>query len=92
MDDERKARLAEGLRAYRESGVVAERLDPLQKAAANPSSLRRAINGKCYDCVGRDADAGWRKRVAECDLTKCPLWNVRQFKGVVIEGEEEAEE
>ena len=29
-----------------------KRLNPIQKALANPKSLRAAINGKCFECGG----------------------------------------
>lgn len=63
--------------ARRAMGILPERLDPLEKAAANPKSKALAIKAKCYDCVGRDADPGWRDRVRGCQIMICPLWNVR---------------
>ena len=44
--------LENGRTAYLEklkSGEI-EKLDPIQKAKANPKSLRAAINAKCFEC------------------------------------------
>ncbi len=68
----------EKLREMRNQGEQVERLDPIEKANKNPTSLRLAINAKCYDCVGRDADQNWRKRVEHCEIEECPLWSVRR--------------
>lgn len=56
-------------------------LDPLEKAAANPTSLRAAVNGKCFDCQGGAADPGWRERIGSCDVKSCPLNAVRPYQG-----------
>jgi len=57
-----------------------ERLTPLEKAQQNPKSLRLAINAKCYDCGGEDADPGWRGRITECVIPECPLFPVRPYQ------------
>lgn len=67
----------EGLKRYREglqNGTIekAVPLDPFEKLATNPSSLRLSINAKCYDCVGRQ-----KKEIELCTMTTCPLYNVR---------------
>ena len=45
----------EGLQRYQDKLKAGEvervALDPLDKAKANPKSLRLAINAKCYDCT-----------------------------------------
>lgn len=56
------------------------RLDPIAKAKSKPTSLKFAIRAMCYDCEGRDADRGWRKRVRECSIDECPLHHVRPYK------------
>ena len=33
-----------------------QRLNPLEKAKVNTKSLRLAVNAKCYECEGEDAD------------------------------------
>lgn len=64
----------EAMRKRRESGEVIERLDPVEKARLHPKSLRFAINGKCYDCVGS------RREIRMCPCCSCPLWNVRPYQ------------
>jgi hypothetical protein len=49
-------RLRAGLDAWRAAGSPT--LDPIQRAAANPTSRALAIAAKCYDCQGCDADPG----------------------------------
>lgn len=50
-------------------------LDPIQKAKQNPTSLRAAINGKCYDCC-----CGNRAEVSRCQITDCSLYPVRPWQ------------
>lgn len=73
-----KARLASA--ALRASGVPLERLDPIEKARRNPQSLRLAINGKCWDCIGAGADPRPRDAIRHCTITDCPLWPVRPYQ------------
>jgi len=41
-------------------------------------SLRKAVNGKCKDCIYDDAAAGtWRQQVTLCSSLDCPLYEVR---------------
>lgn len=68
------------MREMREQGIQIERLDPLQKAQANPKSLRLAINAKCFDCVGRGHDSNWRGAVGQCAITECGLWAARPYQ------------
>jgi hypothetical protein len=68
------------MRARREAGEVITRRTPLEKAAAKPTSLRLAIDGKCFDCVGQDCDPGWRERIRTCSVSKCPLHPVRPYQ------------
>ncbi len=70
----------ETLRLKRESGEIIERKNPLEKAAARPDSLRLAINGKCYDCIGQDADPDFRGSIRNCICTDCPLYPVRPYQ------------
>jgi hypothetical protein len=55
-------------------------LDPAAKAATRPTSLRLAINGKCYDCQGRDSDPGYRGRIRTCSIATCTLHPVRPYQ------------
>jgi hypothetical protein len=42
------------------------------------SSLRKAINDKCQDCIYDEEAAGnWRVQVSLCSCKSCPLWGVR---------------
>jgi len=59
-----------------ESGPV---LDPIARSAANPTSRTLAIRAKCYDCVGRGADPGWRWQIGNCDAA-CPLVPFRPYR------------
>lgn len=61
-------------------GIKPERLSPLEKAAKSPRSAALAIRAKCYDCQGQDCDPGWRDRVANCPITKCPLYPLRPYR------------
>lgn len=61
-------------------GKTPVRLDPIQKAAADPKSKTKAIAGKCYDCEGRDSDPHWRWRVGNCGVKGCALWPVRPYR------------
>ena len=54
--------------------------NPIEKSRDNPRSLRLAINAKCYDCIGQDADPNWRNSIRECTCYDCPLYNVRKYK------------
>lgn len=50
-------------------------LDPIEKAKANPKSLRRAINAKCYDCA-----CFQRVEVTKCQAKDCPLHALRPWQ------------
>ena len=63
-----------------EQGIKVVVLDPIEKAAKNPTSLRMAVNAMCWDCVGAGADANARAAIRECGIQKCPLWNVRPYQ------------
>lgn len=72
----------EAQRRMRENGEQLERLSPREKAARNPSSLRAAINAKCFDCVGAEnADGGYRRAVRECPARTCSLHPLRPWAG-----------
>lgn len=66
-----KARLLAGEKAYK---------NPLEKAKESPHSLRFAINGMCYDCIGRDGDPDWRGSIRNCICTECPLYPLRPYQ------------
>lgn len=67
--------------AKRESGEL-KVLNPIEKAADNPKSLRLAVNAFCWDCVGGDADPGPKQRVRDCAVQGCPLWSHRPWQKI----------
>lgn len=71
-------------RAIAERGPTkaAERLNPIEKAKRNPKSLRLAINAKCFDCEGQDADPRVQWRIGNCVIPDCPLWPVRPYQSL----------
>ena len=76
--------------AMRDAGIAVVVLSPIEKHLRAPTSLRAAINAKCYDCVGQDCDANWRGRVGTCTVVKCPLHSVRPFQHKAESDEEDA--
>lgn len=78
MNPLEKARAASA--ALRDAGIDPVRLDPIEKSRANPTSLRLAINGKCWDCVGAGSDPNPRATIRECAITECTLHPVRPFQ------------
>lgn len=70
-----------------------ERLNPRDRAAKNPRSLKMAIRAKCWDCVGGDnADPGWMRTIHECCVTRCPLHGHRPYQDYVGRRKNEEEE
>lgn len=59
----------------RAQGIAPEALDPIQKARLNSTSLRAAINGKCWDCANES-----RQAIRDCDITGCTLRPVRPYQ------------
>jgi len=49
-------------------------MNPIEKANKYPNSLRAAINGKCFDCQGRNDDPGVVKRIRTCEIPECTLY------------------
>ena len=54
--------------------------DPLEKLRQNPTSLRAAINAKCWDCVGMDSDPAPKWRIGNCHMSDCGLFAVRPYQ------------
>ncbi len=48
---------------------------PMEKALANPKSMRAAVNAMCWDCSGFS-----RPEVKRCEMEKCPLHNFRPWQ------------
>lgn len=67
-------------RLRREAGIKVEIKNPIEKANARPDSLRLAINGKCYDCIGQDGDSDWRGSIRNCVCVDCTLYPVRPYQ------------
>src|SRR5690554_1398349 len=53
---------------------------PIEKAQDKPTSLRLAINAKCFDCVGCGFDPKPHNEIRNCQITDCPLWNLRPYQ------------
>lgn len=68
------------LQRYHESGQKAERKNPLEKLDLNRTSLRLAVNARCYQCMGENHDPGVNKRIADCNSEHCALYHVRPYK------------
>jgi hypothetical protein len=62
------------------AGIVTERLDPIERARRNPTSLKMAITAKCWDCQGGDDDPHPRWRIANCTMPDCPLFPQRPYQ------------
>ena len=71
-------------REMREAGLDVERKNPMIKAKEDPTSLRKAINGFCYNCMGGlidgSCDPNWRKDITNCTSWDCSLRPVRPFQ------------
>ena len=52
-----------------------KRLNPIEKAKANPNSRRDAMNAKCFDCV-----CDKYTEVTLCPSKDCPLWPLRPWQ------------
>jgi hypothetical protein len=73
-------RAREKRREMQARGEAFVRLDPIQKAAANPRSAKMAIKAKCYECCGAGADPGIRATIGGCTVTLCPLHPHRPYQ------------
>lgn len=72
----------------RAAGWKPGRIDPIAKAHRNPTSLRLAINGKCWDCQGAGADPGCKEAIRDCRAKDCTLWPVRPYQNLGAADEE----
>ena len=66
--------------AMKDAGVKPVLLNPIEKARRNPQSLRLAINGQCYGCVGAGHDPNPINAIRECEIKDCTLWPVRPYQ------------
>ncbi len=80
-------RLAE-MAASGEKRVV---LNPIERAKKYPTSLRKAITGKCWDCCGAGAD-GWkhtRETISLCTASDtCTLWPLRPYQNMKADNDD----
>lgn len=67
---------AKARRERNEAGLLATR-SPIEKLADNPTSLRLAVDSKCWDCMGAGGDPCVNWSVGNCRTKACPLWAVR---------------
>lgn len=73
----------------KELGIKTVIKNPIEKARENPTSLRKAINGKCWDCIGAGQDPNPRRAIRKCVIKDCTLWPVRPFqKSAVLDSDE----
>lgn len=77
----------EAMRIRREAGEVIKKLNPMEKSQKKPTSLRLAVNAKCWDCC-----VGQKKEVKICPSKDCPLWAVRPYQNAKVEEDELDEE
>ncbi|WP_026610732.1 hypothetical protein [Methylocaldum szegediense] len=86
---EKLSPLEKGRKRWEELRAKGEvkRLDPIEKARLDPKSLRKAINGKCWDCIGAGADPNPRGAIANCHITLCTLWPVRPYQHIAGKAE-----
>jgi len=68
-------------KAMRDAGIAIRPKNPLEKLAERPDSLRLAVNAKCYQCEGEDADPSVKWRIGNrlCEDT-CALYAVRPYQ------------
>ena len=73
------------LKAWRENGGEIIRLNPVERAQANPKSKALAIKANCYVCSGESAS-----EAKLCQVQKCPLYLHNPYKK--MKGAMDAEE
>ena len=74
------SKLKQGLKEYRQKlklGLIErpQQVNPIEKAKQNPTSLKFAINAKCFDCSGFE-----RPGVRDCEFNDCPLHHQRPWQ------------
>lgn len=62
--------------------AIKQRLTPAERSAADPKSLRLAIDAFCHDCKddGSNRPHIVKARVRECTEKGCRLWLVRGWQ------------
>lgn len=87
---ERLLRAQQKMSEMRANGWKPTVLNPVEKAKANPGSLKLAIKAHCWTCSGAGADAGVKFHVRDCRVKNCALHPHRPWqniKGGLVEGE-----
>ena len=69
------ARLARQQRA--KDGIPTVRMNPVEKALANPNSKALAIRAMCYQCVGGELAV---QNIRNCSSGSCPLYAHRPYQ------------
>jgi len=70
-------------RKNRESGIIDVKKNPKQVWELEKTSMRKAINANCYDCIGAENHI---KRIRFCNIINCPFWLLRPYsKGITQE-------
>ena len=76
----------EALKKKRAAGQVGYTSSPLEMLKRHPSSIKRAVQAKCYVCIGGSLEEappkGWRQMIAFCGKSDCPLYFVRPYTGM----------
>ena len=57
-------------------------LNPVDKANANPRSLKLAIRAHCWNCMGQNSDPGVKLRIRDCAILNCALHPHRPWQTV----------
>lgn len=60
--------------------IPIKRKNAIEKAKENPTSLRKAINAKCFDCMCGSCNHGITRLIRECNVSGCPLHPVRPYQ------------
>jgi hypothetical protein len=55
-------------------------LNPVEKAKANPGSVKMAVKAHCWTCCGAGADPGVKLHVRDCSVKSCNLWPHRPWQ------------
>lgn len=83
MTEEHKAKLQAARLLKKEqqdiSGETRTRSNPVERSLADPTSLRKAVDAKCYLCIYDEHGTGsWKDQVRQCSVgDACPLFKCR---------------
>ncbi len=77
---ERLLKAHESMAAKRAAGWKPIILNPVEKARANPGSVKMAVKAHCWTCCGAGADPGVKLHVRDCGVKSCNLWPHRPWQ------------